>query len=274
MCPENPAPTLSVAALTIAGSDSGGGAGIQADLKTFAAHRVFGTSVLCAVTAQNTLGVQAAETLPPDLVAQQIQSVLADFPVTSVKTGMLANAANSQAVVEGLTGAVEDGAISLVVDPVMVATAGARLADDDAVEVVRQRLLPLCTLLTPNIPEAERLSGQSIDSPKDMLGAAGRLRREGATAVLLKGGHLDHAEVHDLLLWDGGEQWFRHARRPGRYHGTGCTLSAAICARLARGEALGAAVEGAIDYLQRAMQAARRPLRGDLLVLDAVLESL
>jgi hydroxymethylpyrimidine/phosphomethylpyrimidine kinase len=239
--------------LTIAGSDSGGGAGIQADLKTFAAHGGYGMSVLTAVTAQNTLGVSAVHVLPVELVRAQLDAVLADLGVDAIKIGMLASAAIVAVVAEVLSSL---GGVPIVLDPVMVAKGGASLLADDAVEALRERLLPLATLVTPNLPEAERLSGVRIASEADRLAAAEILARAGG-AVLLKGGHGDGEEVVDVLWIDGEVHRFAHVRQHTRAtHGTGCTLSSAVAARLARREPLPRAVGGALDYVQAAIATA------------------
>src|SRR5688500_7414558 len=207
-------------ALTIAGSDSSGGAGIQADLKTFAAHGVYGLSAVTAVTAQNTLGVIAVEMLSADLVTAQIEAVMSDLGADAAKTGMLANAA----IVEAVAAAVEDLEIPwLVVDPVMIAKSGDRLLDDEALGAMRSELLPRAFLVTPNIPEAEALSGVSIHSDEDRREAARRIVRHGTAHVLIKGGHLPTADIVDLL-YDGHRFIeFRGERVPGRHtHGTGC----------------------------------------------------
>ncbi|HEV8242171.1 MAG TPA: bifunctional hydroxymethylpyrimidine kinase/phosphomethylpyrimidine kinase [Thermoanaerobaculia bacterium] len=239
--------------LTIAGSDSGGGAGIQADLKTFAAHGAYGMSVLTAVTAQNTLGVTAAHVLPVEIVRAQLDAVLADLGVDAIKVGMLATAAIVEAVADGLAAA---PAVPIIVDPVMVAKGGASLLADDAVDALRARLLSLATVVTPNLPEAERLTGRRIASERDRLAACEALAAAGC-AVLLKGGHGEGDEIVDLL-WERGEvHRFAHPRQHTRAtHGTGCTLSSAVAARLARGESLRAAVSGALEYLQSAIATA------------------
>jgi len=242
-------------ALTIAGSDSGGGAGIQADLKTFAAHGVYGMSAITAITAQNTLGVRAVHVVPAETIADQIDAVYDDLEPDAAKIGMLATAEVATVVAERLARRARS---PVVLDPVMVAASGDPLLADDAVEVLRDRLAPLATLLTPNLPEAERLGGGRAGSLDDRR----RLARELGTlgpAVLLKGGHAPGAEIVDLL-WDGATlHEFRHPRlETFAGHGTGCSLSAAIAARLARGEALADACRGAIDWLARALAAAER----------------
>ncbi|MDQ1439081.1 MAG: hydroxymethylpyrimidine/phosphomethylpyrimidine kinase [Acidimicrobiaceae bacterium] len=221
-------------ALTIAGSDSGGGAGVVADLKTFEAHGVWGTCALVAVTAQNTLGVQGFDALSPELVRRQIDSVVTDIGVDAAKTGMLASAT----LVSAVAAAVRDfGVPNLVVDPVFVSKHGDTLLADDAVGALRAELLPLATVVTPNLPEAAALVGFEIDGRPAMEEAARALSGHGAKVVLVKGGHLGGDESPDLLLAAGGDPvWLESRRIEGRHtHGTGCVLSAAIAAELARG---------------------------------------
>lgn len=246
-------------ALTIAGSDSSGGAGIQADLKTFAAHGVFGLSAITAVTAQNTVGVSSVAVMTPDIVAAQIDAVVDDLGAHAAKTGMLANAAVADAVVA----AIMRHAISrLVVDPVMVATSGARLLDEEAVTTVRSRLLPLAMLVTPNVAEAEILTGLRLATAADLARAARELVAMGAGAALVKGGHLEGPAVD--AFWDGSAALeLVAARVPGRNtHGTGCTLSAAVTARLALGDDLVSAVRLAKEYVTRAIAQAPSLGRG------------
>jgi hydroxymethylpyrimidine/phosphomethylpyrimidine kinase len=239
--------------LTIAGSDSGGGAGIQADLKTFAAHGCYGTSAITAVTAQNTVAVTAVQELPAAIVVAQIRAVVGDIGVDAVKVGMLGGAAVTLAVADELAAL---RGTPIVVDPVMVAKSGATLLAEDAIAALSSRLLPLATVVTPNLPEAERLAGRRIASDEEALAAARALAAAGC-AVLLKGGHQEGPEVVDLLVAGGEVHRFTHPRQPTRStHGTGCTLSSAVAARLARGEALPDAVAGAIAYLQAAIAAA------------------
>lgn len=240
-------------ALTIAGSDSGAGAGIQADLKTFAAHGVYGTSVVTAVTAQNTLGVNSFEALSADLVTAQIEAVVSDIGAHSAKTGMLANAA----IVEAVGAAVEALEIPLlVVDPVMIAKSGDRLLDDEAVGAMRSELLRRAFVVTPNIPEAETLAGLTIRSDRDRERAARRIVKLGASAVVIKGGHLQGPTIRDLL-YDGHRfAEFTAPRVESRAtHGTGCTFAAAIAAHLALGTTLADAVPLAQAYVAGAMQA-------------------
>ena len=242
-------------ALTIAGSDSGGGAGVAADLKTFAAHRVWGMCALTAVTAQNTIGVQAAVILDPEMVVAQIASVAADIGVGAAKTGMLGNAAVIRAVARA-RGDLLPG--PLVVDPVAVATTGAALLDPDGIPALREDLLPLADLVTPNLAEAAALTDRpAITDRNGMLVAAETILSWGPRAVLVKGGHLAGPAAPDLLVTrDAAPQWLEGERLAGRHtHGTGCVLSAAITARLARGEMLPAAVAAAKRYVARGIAA-------------------
>ena len=238
-------------ALTIAGSDSGGGAGIQADLKTFSAFRVFGMSVITAVTAQNSLGVQGVENLPPAFVALQLRSVLSDFGAGAAKCGMLSTAPIIEAVAATLA---DDPVEKLVVDPVMVAKSGDALLQPDARLALIERVLPLALVVTPNLPEAESLAGIPVASRPDMEEAARRIHRLGPRYVLVKGGHLKGDAID--LLWNG--KAFTAFRAPridsGNTHGTGCTLSAAIAAGLARGQAIGDAIRDAKAYVTRAIR--------------------
>jgi hydroxymethylpyrimidine/phosphomethylpyrimidine kinase len=238
-------------ALTIAGSDSGGGAGIQADLKTFHRFGVYGTSALTLVTAQNTTGVARVDGLAPDLVVAQIDAVATDFVVAATKTGALGTAAVVSAVAEAVA---RHRLAPLVVDPVMVSKHGRALLDADAVRALEAELLPHATLLTPNRPEAERLAGGAIASSRDVEEAARALVARGARAVLVKGGHGEGDEVADLLLVGGVATWLRAPRIATPHtHGTGCSYAAAIAARLAHGDALDVAVRTAHAWLARAI---------------------
>ncbi len=222
-------------ALTIAGSDSGGGAGIQADLKTFSALGVFGVTAVTAVTVQNTLGVQSFEAISPATVRAQILAVVTDIGVDAAKTGMLASAE----IVTGVADAIDQAGIrSLVVDPVFVSKHGHPLLAEDAVEVLRSRILPLAALVTPNLPEAAALAGTTVESRQDMRRAAESILELGAGAVLVKGGHLqEEREAADLFADGVREEWIVAERiDTPNTHGTGCTLSAAITAHLAMGE--------------------------------------
>jgi hydroxymethylpyrimidine kinase/phosphomethylpyrimidine kinase len=241
-------------ALTIAGSDSGGGAGIQADLKTFAAFSVYGTSAIVALTAQNTREVTAIHEVPPEIVRAQIEAVVSDIGVDAAKTGML----GSSLLVETVADAVAGLRIpNLVVDPVMVSKAGAPLLKAEAVETLRRKLLPLARIVTPNLPEAEILSGEKINGPEALRRAAVEIRRMGPQAVVIKGGHGEGDPVD--LFYDG--EFFLEFRGPRirtrSDHGTGCTFSAAIAALLARGEDLRKAVEEAKRYVEGAIRSAR-----------------
>jgi len=243
--------------LTIAGSDSGGGAGIQADLKTFAALGCFGMSAITAITAQNTLGVTGVHAIPADMVAAQIDAVAGDIGVDAAKTGMLGTAA----IVEAVAGAVDrHGIRKLVVDPVMISTSGATLSDDATSQAMVQLLFPRAMLVTPNLPEASYLLGRRIARRAEMERAAADLLALGCRAVLLKGGHLEDdgpgaTGLDDLLmLADGTVRVFTHPRiDTPNLHGTGCTLAAAIASGLARGDALPDAVSAALDYVAQAI---------------------
>ena len=240
-------------ALTIAGSDSGGGAGIQADLKTFAACGVYGTSAVTAVTAQNTLGVTAWEPVSTELVIAQIEAVGADLPPASVKTGMLATAAIVEAVAATIA---ELDLPNLVVDPVMIAKGGDRLLLEDAVAAIKAELLKLAEIVTPNIPEAEVLAGSSIRTLDDMRAAARRIRTLGPRVVVVKGGHLPAGDtVIDVVCTPEGEFDLRGPRFDTRHtHGTGCTFAAAIAAYLALGQPVDEALRSARAYLEGAIR--------------------
>lgn len=241
--------------LTIAGSDSGGGAGIQADLKTFMAHGCYGASVVVALTAQNTRGVAAIHDAPADFVRAQLDAVLADIGCDAAKTGMLSRADIIEVVADRCaTFAVPN----LVVDPVMVSKSGHRLLRDDAVDALRARLVPMARLITPNAEEAGVLLGRAVRSVDDAREAARALAQFGSRAVLVKGGHLEHADRAVDVLWQpSGIDVFESPRLDVRHtHGTGCTLSAAIAANLGLGMALPDAVRAARDWLRGAMESA------------------
>lgn len=240
-------------ALTIAGSDSGGGAGIQADLKTFQELGVFGTSALTAVTAQNTLGVHGVWPLGPEAVRAQMDAVFADFDVAAVKTGMLFSGEIIGEVAAGLAAA---GSPVLVVDPVMIAKGGAHLLREEAVEAMREKILPMATVITPNLPEAEVLAGMTIRSTEDMEEAGRRMIALGTQSVVVKGGHLEEEERACDLFMDGrGERIWLSAERiqTKDTHGTGCTFSAALTAFLAAGEPIEKAVVGAKRFIHAAI---------------------
>ena len=241
-------------ALTIAGSDSGGGAGIQADLKTFHQFGVFGTSVVTALTAQNTLGVRAVHPVPEAMVEAQAEALAEDLPPAAVKSGMLAVAS----LVE-LLGRLLDRHRwrAYVLDPVMVATSGDRLLDRGAEAAIRDLLLPRAALVTPNLDEAAILAEMRVRDPDEMRRAGERLLALGAAAALVKGGHLDGPEVRDVLVHAGGVREYRRPRLDTTStHGTGCTLSAAVAAGLARGRPLEDAVGDALDFVHRAIASA------------------
>jgi hydroxymethylpyrimidine/phosphomethylpyrimidine kinase len=240
-----------VIALTIAGSDSGGGAGIQADLKTFAAHGVYGTTVLTAVTAQNTRGVQAVQVLSPAMVEVQFHSVISDLPPAATKLGMLAN----EDIVRVVANALRHHRLpNIVLDPVMVAKGGDHLLDPGAVTLLREQLLPLATVVTPNVPEAEVLTGLTIRTTEDQHNAAARLVDLGAQSAVVKGGHLDGPAVD---VWTDGKR--TEVLRTDRIdsvhtHGTGCTFAASIAAGLAMGLPIDAAVTRAKTYVTGAIR--------------------
>jgi len=241
-------------ALTIAGSDSGGGAGIQADLKTFSALGVYGASVIAALTAQNTRGVQGIFDVPPDFVAAQIESVFADLDVAAVKIGMLSRPAVIEAVAGGLR---RHGARNVVLDPVMVATSGDRLLAPEAIETLRRVLLPLAVVATPNLPEAAALLDEPIaEDEAGMRRQAERILAFGPQSVLVKGGHSGGSESVDILVDANGAQRFAGPRFATRNtHGTGCTLSSAIAAGLAKGRPLHQATADAKAYVGAAIGA-------------------
>ncbi|WP_396203039.1 bifunctional hydroxymethylpyrimidine kinase/phosphomethylpyrimidine kinase [Gemmatimonas sp.] len=243
--------------LAIAGSDPSGGAGIQADLKAFSARRAYGMAAITALTAQNTCGVSAVHLVPPDLVHQQLTTLFDDVRVDAVKIGMIATADIAMAVADALSARNQ---APVVLDPVMVAKGGASLLHDDAVNAVRERLLPLATLVTPNLPEAARLLDLPVAGTRDdMLAQATALQRLGPLAVLIKGGHLADEASPDCLVMADGVHWFETARiATTNTHGTGCTLSAAIAAELAHGHTIDHAVRAAKQYVTGAIAAAHR----------------
>ena len=237
-------------AMTVAGSDSGGGAGIQADLKTFAALKLFGTTAITALTVQNSLGVTGIHNAPPEIIKAQILSVGKDFPLDAVKTGMLGSRETIYAVAEGLS---ELKIKKIVVDPVMVAQSGDSLLAADAVEAVKSIIVPLALIVTPNLPEAEKLTGMTIRNVKEMKAAAWEIAKLGCGAMLVKGGHLagEPETITDVLLADGKMSLLSDRRiDTTANHGTGCTLSAAIAAELAAGCGLEEAVRRARKYLR------------------------
>ncbi|MDO5044657.1 MAG: bifunctional hydroxymethylpyrimidine kinase/phosphomethylpyrimidine kinase [Coriobacteriia bacterium] len=238
--------------VSIAGSDSSGGAGIQADLKTFMAHAVFGQSVITSVTAQNTLGVQGVADVPPHFIATQIDSVFQDIHPDAVKIGMLSNPEIIKVVAQKL---LEHKAKHIVLDPVLVATSGSALIQKEAIELLISELLPLAEVITPNIYEAEILSGFVIKSKDDMLKAAKQIRRTTDAVIMIKGGHLE-GRADDLVL-DGERIYWLEAPRVDNEntHGTGCSLSSAIASNLARGDEVLEAIKGAKNYVYGAIEA-------------------
>lgn len=237
--------------LTIAGSDSSGGAGIQADIKTITAHKLFATSAITALTAQNTTGVTAIHDAPAEFVGQQIQAVFEDIPPDAVKIGMVSSPEIIQTIAEKLQ---EFGAMNIVVDPVMVSTSGSKLLADDAQDNLCRLLLPIASVITPNIPEAEVLAGMTIHSLEDMEEAAKIIGSKLYGGVLIKGGHLTETAT-DLLYYDGEFNWYRqeHIDNPNT-HGTGCTLSSAIACNLALGYELPEAIAKAKKYITGALK--------------------
>lgn len=239
-------------ALTIAGSDSGGGAGIQADIKTMTVNGVFAASAVTALTAQNTTGVTGILEATPEFLAAQIDAVFTDLRPDAVKIGMVSSAPLIETIADRLTAYKAE---HIVVDPVMVATSGAKLISDEAIGTLKERLLPLAEVITPNIPEAEVLSGMEIHTPDDMTKAARLIGEKFGCAVLVKGGH-DLNDANDLLFKDGEITWFNGRRIDNpNTHGTGCTLSSAIAANLAKGFDLSESVRRAKDYISGALAA-------------------
>lgn len=239
-------------ALTIAGSDSSGGAGIQADIKTMTMNGVFAMSAITALTAQNTVGVTGISEVTPDFLGQQLDAVFTDIRPDAVKIGMVSSSGLIREIAKKLK---EYNAVHVVVDPVMISTSGARLISEDAIETLKGELLPLAEVLTPNIPEAEELSGMTISSEEDMLQAAKLISDTYGCAVLCKGGHQIN-DANDLLYRDGTYHWFRGKRiNNPNTHGTGCTLSSAIASNLAKGYDLETAIQRAKEYISGALSA-------------------
>jgi len=241
-------------ALTIAGSDSGGGAGIQADLKTFHQFGVFGTSAVVAITAQNTLGVSGVHAVPVEMVRAQIAAVADDLPPNAFKTGMLA----TPELVEAVAEAIKHFALpNYVLDPVMVATSGDRLLDEEAEETVIKHLVPLATIVTPNLDEARILVADSVETVDQMVNAGKKLIALGAKAALVKGGHLEDEQIVDVLVTRETVKQFPHSKiDTSSTHGTGCTLSAAIASGLANGKPIEESVSVALDFVRRAIESA------------------
>lgn len=239
-------------ALTIAGSDSSGGAGIQADIKTMTTNGVYAMSAITALTAQNTTGVTGISEVTPEFLNQQLEAIFTDIFPDAVKIGMVSCAELIKVIVKNLK---KFEAKNIVVDPVMVATSGAKLISDDAIEVLKEYLLPIATLITPNIPETEVLSGRKIISAEDMIHAAEVISKKYHCAVLCKGGHQLN-DANDLLYRNGSYCWFRGKRIKNKNtHGTGCTLSSAIASNLAKGYSLDTSVEKAKNYISGALEA-------------------
>ena len=239
-------------ALTIAGSDSSGGAGIQADIKTMTANRVYAMSAITALTAQNTTGVTDIMEVTPKFLAEQLDSIFTDIHPDAIKTGMVSSSELIEIIAEKLT---EYHAKNIVVDPVMVATSGARLISEDAIGALKEKLLPMATVLTPNIPEAEVLTGKKIQTREEMEQAAEQLSREYGTAIVLKGGHAK-TDANDLLYENGKSIWIEGERMVNpNTHGTGCTFSSAFAAGLAEDWDLETSVRRAKAYMQRAIGA-------------------
>ena len=238
--------------LIVAGSDSGGGAGVQADIKAVTVTGGYAATAITAVTVQNTKGVTAVHPIPDEIIADQMRAVLGDIGADVVKTGMLGTASVVETVADVLE---ETGAANLVLDPVMVATSGDRLIDEDAEAALRDRLLPKAGVVTPNIPEAEILTGMTIEDVGGQIEAGEALLKAGAFAALVKGGHLDGPTVRDVLVTPSGMRLFEQERLKTRHtHGTGCTLASAIASFLAQGQALSEAVQNASDYLHEAIR--------------------
>lgn len=238
--------------LTIAGSDCSGGAGIQADLKTITVHKMYGMSVITALTAQNTTGVYGIQEASPDFVANQIDCIFNDISPDAVKIGMVSNREIIKIIAEKL---IQYKAKNIVVDPVMVATSGSKLISDEAINTLIKELIPLATVITPNIPEAEVLCGFKIKDEKDMVQAAKKISEQLKGAVLVKGGHLVNDAI-DLLYENGNIHWFKSERiNNPNTHGTGCTLSSAIACNLADGKTLAESIENAKAYLTGALRA-------------------
>jgi hydroxymethylpyrimidine/phosphomethylpyrimidine kinase len=253
-------PVIERSVLTIAGSDSCGGSGIQADMNTFAAFGVYGASVVTAVTARNTVGIQAVEPVSDRMIVDQMESVMEDLPICAIKTGMLPSVAGI-AVLGEILGQLTPR-IPMVVDPVVIEPKGKELAGDTILEAVRNHLFPLATVITPNREEAEVLTGKSINSMEEMEVAARKLLELGPGAVFLKGGQFGSGDIIDILLTRNELFAFSHPAFKGRFHGTGCALSSAVAAGLAMGRALPEAVEDAVEYVQECLRNSLAPVKG------------
>jgi hydroxymethylpyrimidine/phosphomethylpyrimidine kinase len=253
-------PLIDTAVLTIAGSDSCGGSGIQADLNTFAAFGVHGASIITAVTARNTVQVAAVEPVSDRMIVSQLESVLEDLPVGAIKIGTLPSVAGIAVLGEQLADL--NPRIPMVVDPVVIEPQGKELSGEFILEALQGHLFPLATLITPNLEEAQVLTGIKISGIKDMEAAARELLSYGPDAVLLKGGKFDSPSITDLLVTREETMEYTHNAFPGVFHGTGCALSSAVAAQLARGVSLAEAVQVAIDYVQECLAASRAPVKG------------
>ena len=246
--------------LIIAGSDSSGGAGIQADIKTCAAFGAYSMTAVTAVTVQNTEGVDAVEVMSAELVRAQIRACLSDIGADVIKLGMLANADIINVVAEELA----DVSAYIILDPVMVATSGDSLLTDDAIALMREKLVPLCDVITPNVPEAALLTGLPVSDPEELIAAGEKLLEMGAYAALMKGGHLDMKSVVDVLATEEGNQIMSGPRLYTRHtHGTGCTLASAVAAAMSLGEPLEVAVESAREYVFEAIRTAPKFGKGN-----------
>lgn len=255
-------PVIERSVLTIAGSDSCGGAGIQADLNTFAAFGVYGASVITAVTARNTLGVQALEPVSDKLIVAQMEAVLEDLPILAIKTGMLPSVA-AIAILGDLLGECTPR-IPMVVDPVVVEPEESKLSGEAALEAIQNHLFPLATLITPNLDEARVLTGMPIRDMAEMESAARELLDRGSDAVFLKGGCFDEKDITDILLTRDGIHHYTHRAFSGRFHGTGCALSSAVAAGLAMEKSLSEAVQDAVAYVQDCLESSLVPVKGRL----------
>ncbi len=250
------------AVLTIAGSDSGGGAGIQADLKTFSALGCFGTSAITAITVQNTCGVSGIHSIPPAIVQEQIRAVMDDIKPSSIKIGMVHSTELAQAIAEVLRNYAH---VPIVLDPVMVATSGDKLIEDNTISALTKELLPLAEVVTPNLDEAQILAGMRIHSPEEMKIAAGKILESGCKSVLLKGGHLQGPRLYDVFLDQTGTEYVFEAPaiKSHNTHGTGCTLSSAIAAFLAQGQTMASALKNAKDYIHQAIESGKDVKTGE-----------
>jgi len=253
-------PVMERSVLTIAGSDSCGGSGIQADLNTFAAFGVYGASVITAVTARNTIDTQAVEPVSDRMIVSQMESIMEDLPICAIKTGMLPSVPGI-AVLGAILGQL-DPRIPMVVDPVVIEPKGRELTGDTILEAVQNHLFPLATVITPNREEAQVLTGKTINSMEEMEAAARTLLEFGSGAVFLKGGQFGKGEITDMLLTRDGLFTYSHPAFKGRFHGTGCALSSAVAAGLALDKALPEAVNAAVEYVQSCLRNSRAPVKG------------